>query len=134
MAETKNLSASHVTKDVVNIVTAIQEWHAHRIAQLQVVIATPEGTKIEIQSGNGEKVELTGKARAGFMAGIHTALMLFEKFPLQIHQLNKSVSEGIEAWCDGLEIGDCPYAEGTDEAAQWKAGWTSEEEGSTDHG
>ena len=130
MAEAKKLSASNVPEDVVAVVTACQEWHSNRVAKLQEVIATPEETKLVIKSSDGEEIELSGKVRAGFIAGLHTALSFFETFPLQIRQPSKEFAEGCAAWYDGEENSDCPYGDGTDEATQWQAGWTAEEGGS----
>lgn len=128
MSETQRLSACNVPEDVVAVVTACEAWHSSRVAKLQEVIATPEGTKLVIKSAEGKEVELTGKTRAGFIAGLHTALSFFETFPLQINRPSKEFSEGCVAWGEGEEISDCPYGEGTDEATQWQAGWTFEDE------
>ncbi len=127
MTDEKTLIASNVPSDVVGVITACQEWHADRIAQLKSLADAPEHTQLVIECGD-KRVELDGEVRVGFIAGIQCALELLEKFPLTVTKPSKEFIEGCEAWIDTLEIGDCPYASNTEEAAQWVAGWNFENE------
>ena len=96
MTDKKTLIASNVPSDVVGVVTACQEWHAHRIAQLKSLADAPEDMKLVIEAG-GERLELDGKVRGGFIAGILCAMALFEKFPLTVTKPSKEFLEGCEA-------------------------------------
>lgn len=128
MSDTNRITATNVQKDVLEVVEALQKWHADGIAKLKELYDVPVEQDLVIDV-DGQQFSLTRKQRAVFKAALMIASLIFEKFPITISKPGPAFLEGAEAWADCLNFEDCPYPEGTAEAADWKAGWTQEEEG-----
>lgn len=84
---TKQLQASVFGPDAAKIITSMQEWHAVRVKQLQMIVSAMDDVDLQLRRPDGSLSELVGDERKGFQAGAATALDLFHKFPLAVLQL-----------------------------------------------
>ncbi|AJO79238.1 hypothetical protein [Pseudomonas sp. MRSN 12121] len=77
------ISADVYDGDVELIFRRIQEWHAHRIKQLEMVVYAPDDAIFKV---NGET--LPESDLRGFKAGVAVALLAFREFPIDITDLD----------------------------------------------
>ncbi|MGF6098864.1 hypothetical protein [Pseudomonas sp. 18175] len=88
------VKANIVDPDVVEIVELLQEWHAKRVSQLQMIVQAPADAELVLRGANDQQVILLGDERKGFKAGLATALDLFGKFPLSITKVDEEDESG----------------------------------------
>lgn len=75
------------------VLDLMREWHASRIAKLEMIIAIKDSDSLVLQGANGNKVELTGNARKGYIAGLQLAIELFTPFPFEIELVSEEESD-----------------------------------------
>lgn len=75
------------------VLELMHKWHASRIAKLEMIVAIKDSDSLVLQGANGNKVELTGNARKGYIAGLQLAIELFTPFPFEIELVSEEESE-----------------------------------------
>ncbi len=128
MEKTNPITATNVQDDVLEVIEALKMWHANTLSQLRAVVNMPAENDLVIQLVGSDEIHLDKHDRAFCKMGIQIAIEAFEKFPLTVSKPTPIFLEGAEAWLDCSDLADCPYPDGSSEATEWKAGWTSEEE------
>jgi hypothetical protein len=71
-----------IDEETANIITQLQSWHEARCDQLQMIVDLPDDKALRLGD-----TEITDKRDiALFKAGVHTALNMFSKLPININE------------------------------------------------
>lgn len=69
--------------DLNQFIGLITAWHANRVATVEHMLQTPDGTELEFNNGDGTKQNFvcTGEFKQGFLIGLQLALMQLGTLP-----------------------------------------------------